>query len=83
VLHITGIDPLTMTKVHTVTDLREKKLQKSLLLYWDEAHHDMAREALQKAKRTDLIGTGPRALVPPPPRGRKHPGTKELARGRR
>ncbi len=82
-MHITGIDPLTMQPVHTVTDLREKKLQKSLLLYWDEAHHDLAREALIRAKRGDLIGTGPRALVPPPPRARKHQVSKEPARGRR
>lgn len=81
-MHITGIDPLTMTKVHTVTDLREKKLQKSLLLYWDEAHHDMAREALALAGRRDLIGTGPRALVPPQMGARRHPTTTRGTPGR-
>ncbi len=84
-MHVTGIDPLTMTPVHTVTDLREKKLQKALLFYWDEQHHDMAREALRKAKRQDLIGTGPRALVPP---ARAHTAAarspnREALRGRR
>jgi uncharacterized radical SAM protein YgiQ len=81
-MHITGIDPMTMTPVHTVTDLREKKLQKSLLLYWDEAHHDLAREALERAGRRDLIGTGPRALVPPARRSAVRK-PKEAVRGRR
>jgi uncharacterized radical SAM protein YgiQ len=81
-MHVTGIDPLTMTKVHTVTDLREKKLHKALLLYWDPEHHEQVREALRRARRTDLIGTGPRALVPPPPRtAAKRP--REVVRGRR
>jgi len=45
--------------------MREKRMQKALLLYWDPAHHDLAREALEKAGRRDLIGSGARALVPP------------------
>ncbi len=64
-MYHTGIDPLTRAPVYTAKDMHEKRLQKSLLLYWDPAHHDEAREALQKAGRSDLIGTGPRALVPP------------------
>ncbi|MBI2392405.1 MAG: YgiQ family radical SAM protein [Deltaproteobacteria bacterium] len=86
-MHVTGIDPLTMTAVHTVTDLREKKLHKALLLYWDQEHHDLAREALRKAGRLDLIGTGPSALVPPPPRAapvaRAGAKAREGLRGRR
>ncbi len=69
-MHVTGIDPLTMQPVSAGTDLREKKLQKALLLYWDPAHHDLAREALRRAGRSDLIGLGPRALVPPAPRAK-------------
>ncbi|HWL84581.1 MAG TPA: DUF3362 domain-containing protein, partial [Polyangiaceae bacterium] len=61
----TGIDPLTMTPVYTATDLREKKMMKALLFYWDETHWPLAREALRRAGRADLIGHGPRALVPP------------------
>jgi uncharacterized radical SAM protein YgiQ len=60
----TGIDPLTMQPVYTATDLREKRMMKALLFYWDETHWPLAREALFKAKRTDLIGKGPRCLVP-------------------
>jgi uncharacterized radical SAM protein YgiQ len=61
----TGIDPLTMQSVPVVTDLREKKLMKSLLYWWDPEQQPLAREALRKAGRTDLIGHGPRSLVPP------------------
>jgi uncharacterized radical SAM protein YgiQ len=64
-MYHTGLDPFTRAPVYSPTDLREKKLHKSLLLYWDPAHHDEAREALAKAGRHDLIGTKPRCLVPP------------------
>jgi len=64
-MYHTGIDPLTRTPVYTAKDMHEKRLQKSLLLYWDPAHHDEVREALVKAGRADLIGTGKGALVPP------------------
>ena len=67
-MHVTGIDPLTMTPVHAVRDLREKKLHKALLLYWDPEQHDLAREALHRGGRDDLVGHHARALVPPPPR---------------
>jgi uncharacterized radical SAM protein YgiQ len=64
-MYFTGIDPLSRTPVYTAKDAYEKRMQKALLLYWDPAHHDLARDALHKAGRTDLIGTGPRCLVPP------------------
>ncbi len=61
----TGIDPLTGEAVYTATDLREKRMMKALLFYWDKEHWPLAREALAKAGRRDLIGRGPRHLVPP------------------
>jgi uncharacterized radical SAM protein YgiQ len=64
-MYYTGIDPFTRKPVYTAKDLREKKLQKALLFYWDPAHHEEAREALIKAGRPDLIGTRPGCLVPP------------------
>jgi radical SAM superfamily enzyme YgiQ (UPF0313 family) len=50
---------------YTAKDLRDKRKQKALLLYWDPAHHEEAREALLEAGRRDLIGSHPGALVPP------------------
>jgi uncharacterized radical SAM protein YgiQ len=64
-MYFTGIDPLTMEPVAVVQDLREKKMMKALLYWWDEAHHALAREALRKAGRADLIGRAPSSLVPP------------------
>ena len=72
-MYWTGIDPIAQAPVYTAKGLREKRLQKSLLFYWDEAQHELAREALVEAGRADLIGTGPEHLVPPPPRGRAAP----------
>ncbi|MBL9039577.1 MAG: YgiQ family radical SAM protein [Archangium sp.] len=63
-MYFTGIDPLTMEPVYTARGLKEKRLQKALLLYWNPEHWDDAREALRQANRDDLIGRGPAALVP-------------------
>lgn len=71
-MYHTGIDPLTMQPCYTAKGLREKKLQKALLLYWDPEQHDLVREALTLAGRTDVIGTRPEHLVPPAPRRRPH-----------
>jgi uncharacterized radical SAM protein YgiQ len=60
----TGVDPLTMQPVPVVRDLREKKMLKSLLYYWDPEQQPLAREALRKAGRTDLIGSAQSCLVP-------------------
>ena len=64
-MYHTGLDPFTGEPVYTAKTLQEKRLQKALLLYWDPAHHDEVREALRRARRPDLVGTGPRCLVPP------------------
>jgi uncharacterized radical SAM protein YgiQ len=64
-MFFTGIDPLTMEPVPVVRDLREKKLMKALLYYWDPEQQPLAREALLRAGRRDLIGHGSRCLVPP------------------
>jgi uncharacterized radical SAM protein YgiQ len=63
-MYYTGLDPLKMEPVYTAKGLKEKRLQKALLLYWNPEHWNDAREALQQAKRTDLIGNGPQCLVP-------------------
>jgi len=64
-MYYTGIDPLTNEPVYTATDLREKRMMKALIFWWDPQHHALAREALRKAGRAELIGRGPEHLVPP------------------
>ncbi|MBK6463755.1 MAG: YgiQ family radical SAM protein [Myxococcales bacterium] len=61
----TGTDPLSGEPVYTATDMREKRMMKALIFYWDEQHWPLAREALVKADRADLIGRAPHCLVPP------------------
>jgi hypothetical protein len=64
-MYYTGEDPFTREPVYTARELRDKRKQKALLLYWDPQHHDLAREALLEAGRRDLIGSGAHCLVPP------------------
>ena len=64
-MYYTGMDPFTGEPVYTAREMRDKRMQKALLLYWDPAHHDLVREALEKAGRRDLIGTAAHCLVPP------------------
>ncbi|HKA89277.1 MAG TPA: YgiQ family radical SAM protein [Haliangiales bacterium] len=64
-MYWTGIDPLAMEPVYTARGLREKRLQKALLLYWNREEWPLVREALRAAGRTDLIGYGAECLVPP------------------
>lgn len=64
-MYYTGLDPFSGEPVFTARSMREKRMQKAVLLYWDPAHHELAREALIAAGRRDLIGSGPRALIPP------------------
>ena len=64
-MYYTGIDPLTMTPVYTARDLREKRMMTALLFWWDPQHWPLARDALSKAGRRDLIGRAPHCLIPP------------------
>ena len=77
-MYFTGIDPLTGEPVPVVRDLREKRMMKALLYWWDESQHALAREALQRAGRADLIGRAPGCLVPPG-RGDRTPTPRRAA----
>jgi uncharacterized radical SAM protein YgiQ len=79
-MYHSGIDPLTMKPCYTAKGLREKRLQKALLLYWDPEQHELVREALTLAGRTDLIGTRPDSLVPPAPR--RPPPIRQFSTGK-
>jgi radical SAM superfamily enzyme YgiQ (UPF0313 family) len=64
-MYVTGLDPFTQEPVYVPRSLREKRMQKALLQYWDVSQHDLAREALIQAGRGDLIGSAEWQLVPP------------------
>lgn len=63
----TGRDALTGEPVYVARTDNEKAMQRALLLYHDPTHHRKAREALRTAGREELIGTGPKCLVPQGP----------------
>ena len=72
----TGVDPLTMEPVYTATDLREKRMMKALLFWWDESSWELARDALTKAGRRDPHRTG---AALPRPAGSRDLGTPRTA----
>ena len=64
-MYLTGVDPLRGEPVAVTRNLREKRLMKALLFWWDSSQWKLAREGLRKLDRADLIGYGPMCLVPP------------------
>ena len=73
VMYYTGLDPRTMEKVYVPTDPHEKAMQRALIQYRDSKNYYLVREALLKAHREDLIGSGPKCLIRAvPPRPGKH-----------
>ncbi len=92
VMYCTGIDPRTMEKVYVPTDPHEKAMQRALIQYRDPKNYYLVKEALLKAHREDLIGSGLKCLIRvvpprskpsgPPPKlaGKKRPAPKAPAR---
>lgn len=83
-MYYSDIDPVTMKPVRSIKDLREKRLMKALLFYWDETKWHLAREALKKAERQDLIGNSQKCLIPPEhgPSERRRPGKPKSEKNR-
>jgi uncharacterized radical SAM protein YgiQ len=48
--------------------LTQRRLHKALLRYHDPKNHDLLRKTLREMGRADLIGKGPKCLVPEAPR---------------
>ena len=63
VMYYTGLDPRTMERVYVPTDPHEKAMQRALIQYRDPKNYALVREALIKAHREDLIGSGPKCLI--------------------
>lgn len=64
-MYYTGLDPATMDKVYTPVSHREKAMQRALIQYRNPENYELVKEALIKNGRTDLIGFGPKCLIPP------------------
>ena len=80
-MYYTGLDPYTMEEVYVTKSPHEKALQRALLQYYNPKNASLVEEALKKAKRFDLIGTGDKCLVKPSVR--KPQSFKNKAKGRR
>ena len=62
-MYYTGLDPYTLKEVYVAKSPHEKALQRALLQYFKSQNRDLVVEALIKAGRRDLIGTGKNCLV--------------------
>ena len=61
----TGLDPLTMKPVYVPRTPKEKAQQRALLQYFLPKNRAIVLDALKRAGRTDLIGTGKNCLAAP------------------
>lgn len=64
-MYYTERNPQTGERVYVAKTQREKDMQRALMQFYMPQYRGLAREALIKAGRDDLIGTGRNALVPP------------------
>ncbi len=78
----TGIDPLTMEKVYVPKTPQEKAQQRALLQYYKPENRKVVIDALRKAGRHDLIGTGKNCLVAPLKNETEKKGQKTPQRNR-
>ena len=62
-MYYTGLDPYTLKEVYVAKSPHEKALQRALLQYFKPQNRDLVVEALIKAGRRDLIGTGKNCLL--------------------
>ncbi|MBR5626542.1 MAG: YgiQ family radical SAM protein, partial [Thermoguttaceae bacterium] len=83
-MYYTGIHPLTGEKVYVAKGLRERRLQRALLFYYNPEYYHDVKSALREAEREDLIGNGPACLIPPyPPKATSLRQTSRIKRLKR
>lgn len=63
-MYYTGINPLTNEKVYVPKTQKEKNMQRALLQFSVPKNYKLVKEALIKTHREDLIGSGPKCLIP-------------------
>ncbi len=76
----TGLDPYTMKEVYVPRTPEDKAMQRALLQYFKPQNKALVLRALKKAGRTDLIGNGQGALIPPDQpavKGERNPGKNQ------
>jgi hypothetical protein len=66
-LYYTGIDPFTKKEVHVAKGIKDRKMQRALMQFFEPENWFTVREALIEAGRQDLIGNGCDCLIPAQP----------------
>lgn len=61
----TELDPYTLQPVYVAKNPHDKAMQRALMQYFNPKNHALVEEALKRAGRTDLIGTGEKCLIRP------------------
>ena len=87
-MYYTGLDPLTGKPVYVPRGARERRWQRALLQYFKPENYADVREALTEADRLDLMGDGPKCLIPlhpsqifsRPAASERSPGSRQAAK---
>jgi uncharacterized radical SAM protein YgiQ len=66
-MYHTGLDPMTKKPVYVAKQLRDRRMQRSLLQFFKPENYFEVRRALEQAGRQDLIGGGCDCLIPDTP----------------
>lgn len=82
-MYYTGINPLDGTSVYVAKKGRDKAKQRALMQYKNIENYDLVKEALIEGNRRDLIGFGPKCLIPPRPIGRSKVGRRAVSSPKR
>ena len=82
-MYYTGINPLDGTSVYVAKKGRDKAKQRALMQYKNIENYDLVKEALIEGNRRDLIGFGPKCLIPPRPIGRSKAGKRAVSSPKR
>ncbi len=62
-MYYTGLDPFTGKKVYVARGKKEKAMQRALMHYRNPANYELVYEALEKARRLDLVGNAYKCLI--------------------
>src|SRR5262245_55490149 len=66
-IYYTGLDPITKKPVGMARAMHDRKLQRALMQFFRPENYFAVREALIKAGRRDLIGSGCDYFIPTDP----------------
>jgi len=63
-MYYTSVDPRDLKPVYCAKTKEEKAMQRALIQYKNKDNYDLVFKALKLAHREDLIGNGPKCLIP-------------------